>query len=460
MNRREFLKVVGCGVVGLVGVGSVGVAAEPRGPNILLVIGDDMTWRDCEPYGNPDVHTPNLTRLAREGMCLDGMFTSTGMCSPTRQQLYTGLFPVRSGAYPNHSWCYDSVKSFVQHFKARGYRVGLVGKTHVGPAKTFSFEKIKGKLEPGKMQAVEAFINRDKSQPYFLVLASNQPHGPWNKGDASVYNPAKLDVPPYLVDCAATREALVKYYAEISYLDSQLGACLKRVEKSGQVDDTIVIFTSEQGSSLPFGKWTCYENGLKTAFIVRWPGKVKAGSRSKALTQYVDVTPTLIEAAGGDPKTIDTGRPDARGHRGFDGQSFLKVLLGHTDEHREFVYGIHTTRGIINGSESYPIRSVRSNRYKYILNLNHESEFSNVLTNKKKDGLLQAWFEKGKSDPQALARAQFYIQRPKEELYDLKNDPYELTNIASDHTVATIKTKLKKELERWMAQQSDEGIET
>jgi uncharacterized sulfatase len=133
---------------------------------------------------------------------------------------------------------------------------------------------------------------------------------------------------------------------------------------------------------------------LKTAFIVRWPAKVKADTRNKAMTQYVDVVSTLIEAAAGNPESINTGRQDAHGRTGFDGRSFLNVLLGKTKRHRDYVYGAHTTRGIINGSACYPIRSVRSERYKYIRNLNHKTVFYNVISTRP-DELLQTWKEIG-----------------------------------------------------------------
>jgi len=463
MNRRHFIKTAALTTTAMVsGLSRRAYAGQSEKPNIMLIIGDDMTWRDCEPYGNKQVHTPNMTRLAKEGMCFDAMFTSTAMCAPSRQQLYTGLYPVRNGAFPNHSWCYDGVKSIVHYLKELGYRVGIAGKTHFGPPESFPFETVgkpKADIDLSQIKAIREFVNRDQKQPYCLLVCSHQPHVAWNKGDASAYDADKLTVPPYLVDCPKTRQALTKYYAEISYLDWQLGECLKLVDGSGQPDNTIVIFTSEQGVQLPFGKWTCYDTGLKTAFIVRWPGKVMPGTRTKAMTQYVDVVPTLIEAVGSDPAQIDTGRPDANGNTGFDGRSFLKVLLGKIDTHRDYVYGVHTTRGIIKGSDCYPIRSVRSDYYKYIQNLNHDVEFSNVLTNEA-DGVLQAWFNKGKDDLIALARAQFYVKRPAEELYDLHADPYELRNLADDPALSQIKQHLKTGLVQWMKQQADLGIET
>ncbi|MFC1633856.1 sulfatase [Planctomycetota bacterium] len=463
MNRRQFIKSAGIGTVGwtLFGRSTHARAAESKRPNIMLIIGDDMTCEDCEPYGSKQVRTPNMARLAREGMCFDRMFTATAMCAPTRQQLYTGMYPVRNGAYPNHSKVYDGVKSLPHYLKAFGYRVGLIGKKHFGPPASFPFETVgNSKKGASDTKAIAEFVNRDKQQPYCLIVCSKEPHGPWDKGDPSTYKAEELTVPPYLVDCPHTRQDLTKYFAEITYLDGQLGDCMKIVDESGRRDNTMVIFTSEQGSSFPFGgKWTCYETGLKTAFIVRWPTAVKAGPRNSALTQYTDVTPTLIETAGGAPETIHTGRPDAHGATGFDGRSFLNVLLGKTNKHRDYVYGAHTTRGIINGSACYPVRSVRDGQYKYIWNPNHTSVFYNVVATNPKD-LLQTWKDIGKTNPAVAARARFYQHRPEEELYDLEKDPYELTNLADNPACVEIKTRLRKELERWMAQQGDEGNAT
>ena len=465
MNRRQFLGRAG---VGLAGLALLGPAKNTRAnaescPNVMVVIGDDMSWHDCEPYGSPDVKTPNMSRLAAEGMCLDAMFTATAMCAPTRQQLYTGMFPVRSGAYPNHSKVHDGVKSIVHYLKDAGYRVGLIGKRHFGPPESFPFEFIGAtgnKKGASNTDAIAAFVNRDKKQPYCLIVASNEPHGPWNRGDASMYNADKLTVPAHLVDCPETREQLTRYYAEITYLDGQLGDCMKIVDASGQKDNTIVAFTSEQGTSFPSGgKWTCYDTGLKTAFIIRWPARVKAGTRTQALTQYVDVVPTLIEAAGGDPESVETGRPDARGGKGFDGKSFLGVLLGQTDTHGNYVYGAHTTRGIIRGSACYPVRSVRSQRYKYIWNPNHESVFYNAVCTGP-NTLLQVWAERGKQDARAAFLARRYQHRPEEELYDVHSDPFELNNLAEKPALARVKAELRQELIRWMDQQGDTAIDT
>lgn len=436
--------------------------APPTKPNIVLFLADDMTWSDCEPYGNKDVITPNIQKLANEGMSFDNMFTSTAMCAPTRQQLMTGLYPARSGAFPNHSQVYDGVKSFAHHFKNLGYNVALIGKQHYGPDASFPIDYLGGRQhdtgENGMdiyLEKIEPIINDDK--PFFIIIAQNQPHTPWNRGDTSLFDPEKIKIPEYMIDTKKTRDELVKYYAEIKYMDSLLGKTLKYVEKAKKTDNTISIFTSEQGYSFPFGKWTCYDLGLKTAFIAKWPGKIEANSRNNAMTQYVDVIPTLLDLIGESPKDIDTGIADTYGDTGFDGISFSEVLLNGKNHHRDYVYGIQTTRGIINGSESYPIRSIRSNKYLYIQNLSFETTFYNTEVTRP-NRIYKNWItETAKKE---LDWVESYKNRPYEELYDMENDPYEKNNLANNPEMLKVKNELAKKLKLWMLQQGDGGVST
>ena len=427
--------------------------------NVVLFIADDMTYHDCGAYGSEIVQTPAIDRLAAEGMRFDRMFTSTAMCAPTRQQLYTGVWPVRNGAYPNHSRVYDGTKSWVHHFKALGYRCALFGKNHCKPAESYPWEMLSGKDETYS-SLVAKFLVRDADQPYFLVVAHNDPHTPWNHGDAGRYPVEDIVVPPYLEDTPETRDSLSRYYAEITYMDNSFRQVTDMIDEAGHKDDTIVIFTSEQGSAFPFGgKWTCYENGLRTSFIVRWPGHVEAGSSTEAMCQYIDVVPTLLEAAGADPTTIDTGLSgDPNGGHGFDGRSFLPVLLGKTSKHRDYTFGVHTTRGIINGTD-YPVRSVRGERYKLIRNLNHKVPFTNAATKDTQDKkpVYRSWLAAGGESKQ---RALAYQHRPAVELYDLESDPFELNNLAGNAELRDVRERLDKELDAWMKQQGDEGMAT
>ncbi len=422
-------------------------------PNIVVLLADDQTWSDSGAYGNPDVPTPNIDRLASEGMLFTRAFTRTAMCSPTRQQLYTGLYPVRSGAYPNHSIVRDGTKSMVHYFDALGYRVGLAGKSHVGPADSFPFEML-GDMkaeevgsDPG-LAAAQAFMVLDKSQPFFLIMASHDPHAPLTQGDASQFDRAKLTLPPYFVDTPETRDTLARYYAEITHFDGQVGTLLDALDKAKLTDDTLVIYTSEQGSQLPFGKWTLYDTGLHTAFVVRWPGHVEAGSRTDAMVQYVDVVPTLLQVAGGEPAA------------NLDGLSFFDVLTGERTAHRAYVFGVHTNRGIISGVD-YPIRSVRGVRYKLILNLMPEATYQNITTVPPQNAVFASWQAKAASgDAHAAARVEAYLHRPAAELYDTWNDPLEMNNLAGKRSLRNEELVLSLELETWMRDQGDQGIVT
>ena len=167
-------------------------------PNILIFLGDDMNWNDCQPYGNKIVKTPNIEKLANEGICFDNMFTSTAMCAPSRQQLMTGLYPVRSGAFPNHSNVFDGVKSFAHHFKNLGYEVALIGKKHYGPKDSFPINYLGGVQHDTGFSGSDIDLNKIKpvingNKPFFLIVAQNQPHTPWNRGEFELYPPQTLD---------------------------------------------------------------------------------------------------------------------------------------------------------------------------------------------------------------------------------------------------------------------------
>lgn len=428
-------------------------AAEQR-PNFLIIIGDDLCYRDLGYEGSPDVKTPHLDKLRGESMHLRGMFNPATSCSPTRHALYTGLYPIRSGAYPNHTRVYDGTKSLFTHLKGAGYRVALQNKEHVGPAASFPYEHIEGADD---LTATTTFVTRDAAQPWFMVFASNDPHSPWNRGPK--YDPAKITVPPYLHDNATTRAGLAAYFGEIGKLDEQVGALMKMLDEAKQTENTVVLFVSEQGSSFPYGgKWSVYDNGIHASAILRWPGKVKPGSSTTALMQYVDVTPTFLDAAGIDPTKMDVGCPDGHGATGFDGRSFLPVLLGQADTLRDHIFAQHTTIGTNGAIGPYPMRTVRDTRYKLIRNLTPELTYT--IGGIHQGQPIESWQEDAKNDPALAARVAHLFNRPAEELYDLQTDPYETKNLAADPALAQIKAALQQQLDTWMTQQKDQGLET
>ncbi|PHS13741.1 MAG: sulfatase atsG [Blastopirellula sp.] len=428
------------------------VAASDR-PNLVFIIADDCSHFDVGCYGGQAL-TPVLDGLAKQGMKFENCFQAAPMCSPTRHNIYTGLYPVKTGAYPNHTFAKAGTKSVVHYLKPLGYRVALSGKRHISPAEVFPFEFI-GKGNNPDFAKVETFIQECQTAdtPFCLFLTSNEPHSPWDKGDASAYDANKLTLPATFVDTPETRETMTRYLAEITYFDSQVGEALALLDKYKLADNTLVIATTEQGSSLPFAKWTCYDAGLQTGFIVRWPGKVQPNSISKALISYNDVLPTFIEAAGGKvPKKLD-------------GKSLLPIFSGKTDKLHQYTFSEMTTRGIINGSDHYGIRSVRSLKYKYIWNFTPEVKFTNVVTmpGDTKWGestVFNSWIAKGKTDADAAEKVRRYHYRPKEELYDITTDKDEWTNLADDPKYAKIKQQLRTELLAWMEETGDLGQPT
>ncbi len=425
-------------------------------PNFLLIIADDMCWRDTGFTGNRDVHTPNIDRLAAEGMSWTTMFSPATTCSPSRHALYTGLYCVRAGAYPNHTRAFDGTKSIFTHLQQIGYRTALQNKTHVGPPASFPYEHLVGADDLTKTRE---FIERDPQQPWMLAYASNDPHGPWNRGDKSLYDASSLTVPEYLHDNEITRTQLASYYAEISMLDTQVGNLMKLLEEVQQVENTLVMFVSEQGSSFPYGgKWSVYDNGIRVATVVRWPGRVAPGSTTEALMQYVDVAPTFLAAAGAAPESIDTGCPDANGDRGFDGVSFLDVLTGKSPQLRSYVFSQHTTVGINGYQDPYPMRAVRDARYKLIRNLAPENTYS--IGGIHKGQPIESWREDAKRDPRLAARVKWLSHRPATELYDLQSDPLEMNNLSDHPELSEVRKRLQNQMDLWMKQQGDRGMET
>ncbi len=415
-------------------------------PNLVFVIADDLTHRDLGCYGGQAL-TPNIDKLATEGMKFERCFQTAPMCSPTRHTIYTGLYPVKSGAWPNHTRAYDHVKSIVHYLKPLGYRVALSGKTHIKPESVFPFEYTVKDKNPDMGVIDEMFKKSAKTgEPFCLFACSNEPHTPWDRGDPSLYPTDKIVLPEYIVDTPKVREEFGKYLAEITYYDSQVGQIMDLLDKHGLRENTLLMVVSEQGNAFPFAKWTCYDNGLQSAMIVRWPGKVEAGSMTQAMVEYVDVVPTFVEVAGG------------KIPEGLDGESFVEVLEGATDQHKSYVYGIMTTRGIINGSEAFAIRSVRGWKYKLIRNLNYDSKFTNALTRNDVFKSMEAKANAGDATARKLVDAYYY--RPEIELYNVQDDPLERNNLATNPEYAKVVARLSQKLDEWMTAQGDEGIGT
>jgi uncharacterized sulfatase len=424
-----------------------------------MFLADDHGQGFLGCYGNPAIQTPHMDRLAREGMRFTHVFAASPTCSPSRASLYTGLYPARNGTMGNHTDSRPGIAALPGFLRALGYRVVLANKGDVRPPSVFDFELVAATLPrvPANQRryrtegldtgAVDRFLAahaRDHGgQPLCLILGDSGPHVVWEEN--KTYNPAALPSPPFMVDTPRTRAGLANYYQDITTVDRRLGEVLASAERHGFGANTLFLYTSDQGPEWPHCKWTVYDTGLLIPFIVRWPGHIVPGTTSDALISLVDLTPTLVDLAGGTPAAD------------LDGRSFRDVLLGRAPTFRDTIFASHTGDGEMN---VFPQRCVRDRRYKYILNLRPENTWTTHFTkvpgipNSHKD-IWDSWVEKAKTDPDAARLLTLIEHHPAEELYDTQTDPYEFKNLAHEPRMQPILESLRLKLREWMAAQGD-----
>ena len=436
---------------------SVGWLQAQSPPNVLIIMADDCTFNDLPAYGGQNAKTPHIDKLAREGLLFRRAYLSEAMCQPCRAELFSGQYPTRNGCAWNHSASRNSVTSMPHHLGPLGYRVGLAGKVHVKPKTVFPFEEIDGfdsncvrnPTRPHQLSGISEFIRRDQKKPFCLVVALVEPHVPWVMGDASQYPPATIKLPPNIADTPRTRQDFSAYLAEITYMDGQVGEILKVLEESGKANDTLVLFTSEQGSQFPGCKWTNWDTGIHTGLIARWPEKIEGGRTTDAVVQYADILPTLLTLAGGDCD-----------EKPYDGRSFAGVLRGEETSHRQYAYGLHNN---IPEGPRYPVRTVTDGEWRYIRNLLPEEIYiEKHLMGIKGTGALNnpywaTWVRDSWNNPHTYKVVRRYMRRPAEQLYHTAEDPYEMSNLAGIPEFAGIQKKLSMELDRWMKKQGDPG---
>ena len=429
--------------------------AGTRKPNILIIMADDLDSKQLSCYGGRNLTTTHIDRLANNGLRFNHIYASEAMCVPTRASLFTGLYPVRHGAFQNHKPVYDNLKSVGHYLSDLGYRVGLTGKDHVTkPKSVFPFDIVSG-FEPNcvsptddyQLEDVKKYITKSE-QPYCLFVMSINPHAPWTVGDTTEFDTAKLKLPSDWVDTPVTRRQYVKYLAEVRRLDDQVGEIDSLLKETGQDKNTIVIFLGEQGAQFPGAKWNLWDAGQKSSMIVKWPGVVAAGTVTDAVVQYEDITPTLINIAGGKPV------------QGLDGKSFLSAILGKSKTARPFAYGIHNN---IPEGDPYPIRSITDGRYKLILNLISEKPYYNKFMMNRarldRNAVWFSWIESAKTSQEAKKLTDRFVNRPAVEFYDTRTDPSEFNNLANDPGYTQKIGEFKKKLLAWMDQQGDKGAE-
>jgi N-sulfoglucosamine sulfohydrolase len=422
-------------------------AADPAKPHLVIFLTDDHSLLDSSVYGAKDVKTPNMQRLAAAGLTFDRAFVASPSCAPSRAALLTGLMPARNGAEANHSKPAAELKKLPAYLQELGYEVVSFGKvSHYQHTRDYGFDHFahdKFHEDVAIPAGIKWLRERKSDKPLCIFFGTNWPHVPW-PDDPAGYDAATVTIPPTHVDTPRTRAARARYYAAVAKMDAELGDVFDATnEVLGR--NTFFITTADHGAQWPFGKWSCYDAGIRTPMIAVWPGRIAAGTRTSAMVSWIDILPTLVDIAGGSsPRTID-------------GRSFAGVLRGAQKEHRDRIFTTHSSDGRMN---IYPTRSVRSKDWKYIRNLHPEFYYSthvDLVQPNDGPGYFGSWVDKAKTDAAAAAVVKRYHQRPAEELYDLNADPNELKNLAGDARHQARLSTLRAEVEAWMKEQGDLG---
>lgn len=427
-------------------------------PNIVFIVSDDHSRPHLGAYGFP-VPTPNLDRFAAAGMTFDRMFTTAPQCAPSRASIATGRSSVAVRASRFAAGVPREVEMFPQILRRdAGYYTGIIRRAHhldgwTDPKNTLihaiwkkhqlhsvpeRFDHVDmggGHLETARM--VAAFLRKAPAdRPFFLWVNFNDPHHPWRA--PAVVDPAQLPLPPDWPDTPEMRADFARYLDEIARMDTEFQVVLDAIESRGATAQTIVIFLGDNGVALPRGKGSLYDRGINVPLLVRWPGRVAPGSRSRALVSGEDFAPTLLAAAGLPVPAEITGR------------SLLPLLTGDpTYRPREHIFAMRGVHGspIFDAqarSNDYDlVRAVRSDRYKLILNYTPWMCYQPVdcfndpawkaITAAHAAGTLAAPFED----------LFFGTPRPLIELYDLQADPSEMRNLAGDPAQAVNEHALK-----------------
>lgn len=411
-------------------------------PNLVVFLSDDHGQLDSTPYGARDVRTPNMQKLADAGCVFTHAFVASPSCAPSRAAMLTGLMPARNGAEANHSFKKDTVASLPEELRKRGYQTAAFGKVahNEKDARRHGFDHV-DKNHASKV--VEDFLaKRDRSKPLALFVGTPEPHVPWAKIDG--YDPAKINLPLTSVDTPLTRRFRCRYYTDVTKADTELGE-IHALSRKFLGESSLFLYTSDHGAQWPFGKWNLYDAGIRVPLIVEWPGVVKPGGKTDAQVQWIDLLPTLIDIAGGTvPKEIE-------------GKSFKDILTGKSNTHRDRIFATHSGDGDMNVT---PMRCLRKDGFKYILNLYPNHEYGTHIDRgpvPDRDGVpyWESWVEASKKSLGAAEVVQRYRERPAEELYDLRVDPHEMTNLANEAKHQDRLVGMREELERWMTAQGD-----
>ncbi|MEX2235269.1 MAG: sulfatase [Cyclobacteriaceae bacterium] len=435
--------------------------------NVLLITADDLNYNSVGAYGCavPNI-TPNIDKLAREGVRFFNAYVNIAICQPSRQSILTGRYPHRNGAL-GFEPIDRSISTLPELLNKVGYLNGIIGKEeHLKPMDKFYWdfcireEDVASGLGIGRnpdlyYQYTTKFLSKalKEGKPFFLMANTHDPHRPFAGSDEEMtywgddlpkltrkISSQEVTLPGFLPDLPEVRKEMAEYYTSVYRCDQSVGGILKALDESGFADNTIVMFISDNGISMPFAKGNCYLNSNKTPWIIRWPGQLQANSvDSTHFISGIDFMPTILHALHLS-EVAD-----------MDGYSFLPVLKGQEQKQRNVVFTqLHK---LFSGKE-YPMRCVQRGNYGYIVNFWSDGDFS--FTGEALSGrTFKAMSHAASSDEQIAERINLFKFRVSEELYDFRNDPDGLINLSDNPDLLEEKKRLKELLYAEMKRTDD-----
>jgi len=487
MNRREFLRIVGqsAAIAGVGGcAGSLpGSRAGKAAPNILFCISDDQSWLHAGAYGDKVVQTPHFDRIAREGVLFTHAFCASPCCTPSRSAILTGQeiwrleeAGVLMGTFPK------KFTVFTELLAEAGYHVGYVHKGwspgnykvsgwehNPAGAKKYSKRRRKPPFKGAKAtdyagNFADFLSERSAGRPFFFWYGCKEPHRSYEKG-SGVRAGKRLEdvvVPDSLPDVPEVRSDICDYYLEIEWFDEHLGRMIKLLEEAGELENTLVVVTSDNGTPFPRAKANLYDLGVRMPLAVRWGSRVPAERIVDDFVSLADLAPTFLEAA------------QVRIPSEMTARSFLDVLVsgksGHVDRRRDRVFTAseRVTWCRPNGA-GYPSRAIRTHRRLYIRNYEPDrwpagdpdiEAWPEGVYGDINAGPTKTYMIEHKDDPEvAPLFGPAFGKRPAEELYDVEADPWQLHNLADDTAYSKDKAELAARLERYQRRTRDPRIE-
>jgi len=455
-SRRVFLKKAGlsAAAVAIAGCGTnmsdISRLKSDRTPNILWIVVEDMSL-DFSCYGQTIISTPNIDRLAGEGAKFTNAFVTCPVCSPSRSAMITGMYQTTIGAHHHRSSYPGSqvrlathMKLLPEYFKDNGYyTVNGGSKTTVYHKNVERKDKKMGKADYNFVWDPAVYddnnwMGRREGQPFFAQL---QLRGGKHRG-AKVPNavdPDDVKLPPYYPDHPVIRSDWARYLNSVMYLDIKVGKILQRLEDEGIADNTVIFLWTDHGISHARGKQFVYDEGMRVPLIVRWPGVVKGGTVRDDLVSHIDISATSLDIAGIEIPTYMQGR----------------TLFGANFRPRKYVFS-----GRDRCDETLDcIRAIRTKRYKYIRNFYPNRP--HLQANRYKDGkeiikTMRKLHSEGKLNE--IQSRIFDVPRPVEELYDIRNDPHEINNLADSGGHTSILGRMRATLKWHMIRTGDLGV--